>query len=115
AQHLDYLEFAEDEMIFKPGDTSDKLYIVLSGSVDIAYPLLKSAPAELHVGTVNPGSYFSEVSLLTGNLHVHTARAKAPTKVAYLSCEVVTELLDQPVFTLPLARDLATRFQLNTS
>lgn len=116
AKHFEEKTFAENEIIYDSGAMSEHMYFVLSGAVDVAMPLpLNAGNAEIHIGELQPGDYFSEVSLLTQSPHILSARAKSPVRLASLNKSVVEHLMQSPAFSLPLARDLAIQFQSNTS
>ncbi|OFZ17720.1 MAG: hypothetical protein A2Z20_00380, partial [Bdellovibrionales bacterium RBG_16_40_8] len=107
---LSYETFTPGQSIYKKNVASDKLYILLSGQVEIAKPL-SFENAAIYVSTLSPGDYFAEVSLLTQNPHILSARAISDVKVAVLSKDYLENFLKAPFFTLPLARDLAIQFQ----
>ncbi len=54
--------FQEDQVIFHEGDLGDSLYIILSGKVGIARCAMDPVPDFL--ATLEPGSFFGEMSLL---------------------------------------------------
>jgi len=114
APHVQYVEIPAGKVIFDKDQASERMFILVSGVVDVSLPL-GLANAELHQGEVLPGEYFAEISLLTDNPHTLCARAKSDVKLAYLNKSDFQNLLETPVFTLPLARDLAIQFQENTS
>lgn len=111
--HIQFIDLPTGEDLYCSGQPSSNLYFCLSGEIEMVYPL-ETGTAELDVGAVVPGEYFSEVSLLTGKPHILTARARTDSKLAYIAKEIFDELLNTPVFSIPLAQDLATQFQLNT-
>lgn len=113
--HCQVETHAPGTRIYKAGAVSDRLYVVLSGEVEIYRPL-GTENTSIYVATLGAGEYFSEVSLLTKGRHGLTARATSAVRVAVLSHEVIEHLMGTPIFTLPLARDLATRFhQINSN
>lgn len=102
---------APGEYVFKAGTPSDRLFMVLSGSLEISSPIAKSRAATF-ITAYGPGDYFAEVSLLTNNNHILNARATTELQLASLSKEYFDRLLDAPFFSIPLARDLASQFQI---
>ncbi len=73
AEKCDFLDLAEGQGIFEPGDPGDRLFMVASGSVVILAPEGGNILAEFI-----PGDSFGELELLTGaarNAHARAASA----------------------------------------
>jgi len=109
AAHCKVESYPAGTKVYTVGGVSDRLYVLLSGEVDIYRPL-DSGNTSLYVTSVKPGEYFSEISLLNGKPHGLAARATSSVRVAILEKQTIELLLASPLFTLPLARDLARRF-----
>jgi type IV pilus assembly protein PilB len=109
-----YESYKAGQLIYKKGDPSQKLYIVQSGQVEVQLPLV-AENAAVFVGTISPGEYFSEVSLLTKNPHQLSARAATDVTVAVLDKSYLERFLDVSIFSIALATDLAVQFQQITS
>ena len=65
--------FAAGEVILRQGDTGDSLYILKHGRVRIL--LANSSGLSEQVACLNPGDFFGEMSLLTGEARTATALA----------------------------------------
>jgi CRP-like cAMP-binding protein len=87
----------EGSAVFGPGQPSEALYVVLSGSVRIT-------SGGVEVATIGPGDYFGELSLLEGNTHARAATAAADTELLVVPKDSFQDLLtSQP--------DLAAEFR----
>lgn len=96
--------------IYTAGTNGDGLYVLQTGLVEISRTL-KHGMAGSCVANLGPGDYFSEISLLSQSAHLLNARAITSVKLLKIPAQVFNHLLGSPYFTLPLARDLALRFQ----
>ena len=63
-ERLKFKTFAADEVICKIGDPGDEMYIVISGKVKIC--IYNENDEEQVVANLEPGDYFGEMALLTG-------------------------------------------------
>jgi len=73
--------FEPGELVFREGDTGDRLYIVLRGRAEV---LMTSRP-EGAVAELGPGSYFGEMALLGSGQRNATIRCVEPMNVLTLS------------------------------
>lgn len=110
AEYISFENYTQGQNIYKQGGLSERMYILVSGLVDI-YRQLAYENAALHVATLQPGDYFSEISLVANMQHIMSARAVTPVRVAVISKDMVERLLQVPVFAVPFARDMAIQFQ----
>jgi small-conductance mechanosensitive channel/CRP-like cAMP-binding protein len=74
---LHHLSFAPGEVIIRQGDTGDCMYFVTAGQVGINYR--GEDGMEREVARIDPGEFFGEASLLTGELR--NANAVALSRV----------------------------------
>jgi type II secretory ATPase GspE/PulE/Tfp pilus assembly ATPase PilB-like protein len=109
AQHLKIEAFPPGTKLFKAGTPSDKLFLILSGEVEIYRPY-DSENTSTFVATLGAGEYFAEISLLNHKAHGLSARATTPIRVAALNATIVEKLMASPFFSLPITQDLARRF-----
>lgn len=92
---------AETE-IFRVGDPSDEMWIILSGEVRIL------VPGSRRVGTVGPGECLGETALLTGTPHSADAVATTPIEVAVVrGSDLETLVRRRPSTGVVLYRNLA--------
>ncbi|MGA2714294.1 MAG: cyclic nucleotide-binding domain-containing protein, partial [Bryobacteraceae bacterium] len=71
--HLHHLSFAPGELIIRQGDDGDSMYFVTAGQVAIT--LAGTDRTEHHIGRIDPGDFFGERSLLTGEARAANAVA----------------------------------------
>jgi uncharacterized membrane protein len=72
-----------NQTIFWLGDAGDRFYMIRDGRVAITIPNEKGDHVTL--GTLGPGGFFGEISLLDGGPRTATARALEPTELLVLS------------------------------
>lgn len=72
---------------------------------------LKYEKSSIHIASLYPGQYFSEISTLSDTSHMLSARAGTDVKLAIMNKELLDRFLDVPSFSIPLAQDLAIKFQ----
>jgi uncharacterized protein (DUF2225 family) len=108
--------FLKNQVIIKEGDgSSDSMYIVLQGIVGIFknYQMLN----EVQLSTIEPGSFFGEMSLFLGKGRVSTAVATSEVIALEISRTNVLEIFSkQPEITYTLMQGLCRRIDaLDTS
>jgi CRP-like cAMP-binding protein len=64
ASHLQHLSFASGEHVIRQGDAGDSMYFIVDGKVGIS--LSSSDGIDRQVSIMEPGDFFGEASLLTG-------------------------------------------------
>ncbi|MCP4713559.1 MAG: Flp pilus assembly complex ATPase component [Deltaproteobacteria bacterium] len=101
--------FPEGFIIFEADNESKKFYIIQNGQVELNK--IQPHGRNTVVATLNSKDSFSEISLLTNTKHSLQARATKETIIHYLDKSVFTNLLDSPLFSIPLAEVLAKRLQ----
>ena len=77
ASHLKHLSFAPGEHVITQGDAGDSMFFVVSGTVAISFR--SSDGIESRISVIEPGNFFGEASLLTGE--PRSASAVAMTAV----------------------------------
>lgn len=96
--------FQVGEVIFRAGDQSDGMHVVLEGQVGVG--VAKSASP---IGTVRKGECLGEISLLTHGCHSATATAMTTVETAVLEHRDLVELIRlRPDIGLHIYRNLAT-------
>lgn len=83
AQSFEMRQYKADEIIFRQGQASSGLYVLVSGQA----ALVRTAPngAEQHIATLGPGHYVNEQALLQGGSETATLRAIEPMQCLYLA------------------------------
>jgi len=75
--------FKKGELIYKPGEQSDSLYIVRSGRIKI-YCLSESGKEQLY-RILYPGDYTGELALFRQSLHESFAEAMVDTEICLIN------------------------------
>jgi CRP/FNR family transcriptional regulator, cyclic AMP receptor protein len=97
--------FAPGEVIFREGDKADKMYVVLSGEVEVR--LQGTA-----IDTLAQGATFGEMALIDGSPRSATVVAKTSSEVAAINEKTFVLLVDEmPYFALSTMRNLVDRLR----
>lgn len=97
------VEFDAGQTIFGHDQKADKMYVILSGVVDVFMPHKKKPVAQ-----VQKGQCLGEISFLTEKNHSASAIVKEKAKLAVLTTEELNQLVRQrPDIGLLLYRNLA--------
>jgi signal transduction histidine kinase len=87
------LSFRKGEMIFREGETSDALYVIEQGSVEIS-ALIGSRERRVFA-IFGPGDYFGEIAAVDSKPRSATATAKVNTVVSCISREQVWRMFEK--------------------
>lgn len=97
-------------VIFKQGDASRGVYIVVSGQVKLA--LQGAQGAEQVVELVGPGGVFGEIALFLNGPHIVMAEPLADTQLVHIvKANVLAELERSPEFMRGMVAILSRRLQ----
>ncbi len=97
--------FAPGEVIFREGDKADKMYVVLSGEVEVH---LQGTV----IDTLAQGATFGEMALIDGSPRSATVVAKTSSAVAAINEKTFVLLVDEmPYFALSTMRNLVDRLR----
>ena len=97
--------FAPGEVIFREGDQADKMYVVLSGEVEVH---LQGTV----IDTLAQGATFGEMALIDGSPRSATVVAKTSSEVAAINEKTFVLLVDEmPYFALSTMRNLVDRLR----
>jgi len=88
--------------VFKEGDKGDRLYVLVSGQVDIK---LTRDGQERTLVTMNPGDCFGEVAIIDSN--PRTADAQAATDSTVIEVKEETVSRDNDLIALKMVRQIA--------
>jgi ATP-binding cassette subfamily B protein len=91
ASRLQTEHFTEGAIVFREGDPGDKLYIVVTGQVEVV--TVGPTGAERRLATLRRGDYFGEIALLRDATRSATARARESTVLVSLDRAQVDRLL----------------------
>lgn len=78
--------YGADEIVVRQGEVGSSLFIVLKGTLDVSI-------AGTPVGSIHQGSFFGEMSLLTGEPRTATVRATSEVWLAEITKEIMEPIL----------------------
>jgi hypothetical protein len=97
------MHFAKGQLLFREGDPSDGVFLLLSGVVDVVRELDRDP---IILGAVAAGQSVGEMGIVENRPRSATVRAASEVEAEFLD---PTEFLDQIVSSPPAARDLIQR------
>ena len=87
------LSFRKGQVIFREGETSDALYVIEQGNVEIS---ARIGPRERCVFAIfGPGDYFGEIAVIDSKPRSATATAKVDTVVSCISRDKVWRIFEK--------------------
>ena len=99
------LTFAPGDVIFNEGDKPDKMYVVLSGELEVQ---LQGTV----IDTLTQGGTFGEMALIDGSPRSATVVAKTSCELAAINEKTFVLLVDEmPYFALFTMRNLVARLR----
>ncbi len=102
-------EYSKNEIIYSPGEKAQYIYFVLQGEIGI-FSIQNHQPFSIH----KQGSFFGEVSLLSGEAHSSRAKALISSKLGLLPGNAFLELLNlNSEFAVDFLKILSSRFREN--
>lgn len=102
--------YKKGELLYRPGDTSDTLYILHSGLIRI-YRLAESEKEQL-VRFLNPGDFTGELALFSESKHEAYAEAVKETQVCRMKRNDLQHfLLKYPAISLKLLQEFSNRLE----
>lgn len=103
------VRFKADETIFNEEDEGKEMYFIDSGRVKI---IKKVGDAEGVLAVLNPGDFFGEMALITGNKRTATAIALSDCKLRIMNKETFdSNLLNDREFMRQIVETLARRLE----
>jgi CRP-like cAMP-binding protein len=107
--------FGNGEWLFRQGEISDRLILVLEGQLRLKQ--VDRDGLSHQIGVLNPGDTAGETGLLVGDFHDVTATAYGTTRLLYITRQEFTELLKTDARLrqkLDIRTDLKQRRQLRS-
>jgi CRP/FNR family transcriptional regulator len=102
--------FAKKDMIFLPGDNSDKVYLLKSGVVKVSK--YSDAGKEIILAMVNPGEIFGEMALIETGKREMVAEALMDSYVCIVSRELFMRYLQRnPEMSLQITKIMGLKFK----
>ena len=84
-RHCERQTFKPKQTIFRQGEASDALYLVLDGSVSVVIDDEQDPEQEMVVSYLNPGDFFGEMGLFGETERTANLVARAPSEIAKIS------------------------------
>jgi len=84
--------YGAGEVVIRQGEPGEALFIIEKGEVDVSLERPEEAPLE--VARLGPGSYFGEMSLLTGEPRTATVRASRQCELLVVDKAAFARVLD---------------------
>ena len=100
--------YGRGEVILAEGDPADRFFVVTSGQAEVVQ---RVEGRDVYVCTYEPGSFFGEVGLLTGQSRNATVRAVSEVEVATLDAQAFRAVVE---LSEPSADDLADVVRVRT-
>ena len=106
-------EYQEGDILYKEGDRSDNIYLVVMGSVEILKTISNKTEV---VGTANPGDFIGEIASLIDRARSTTARIKEDgTRIKPLEKENFLRLIsNEPATAYSLLTRLCERLHASS-
>jgi CRP/FNR family transcriptional regulator, cyclic AMP receptor protein len=99
------VRLAPGDVVFKGGDAPDKMYVVISGEVEIRL-------GDAIIETVSQGGTFGEMALIDGSAGSATVTAKTEAEVAAIDKKTFVLLVDEmPYFALFVMGNMVNRLR----
>ncbi|HEY4282042.1 MAG TPA: ATP-binding protein [Chthoniobacterales bacterium] len=92
APHVDVVEFAENDIVFREGDAGDALYLVGKGSVRISK--IGRGGQQETLSFIGAGSFFGEMALLDHQARSAMATAAEPTVLGLMGDDAFQRILE---------------------
>lgn len=111
ATHAEWVERGGGQYLFRVGDDSDALYLVVSGRIRVVRPQANRAP--LLLGEIGAGDTVGEMTIVTGEPHSSDAYALRDTALIRISREVFETLVARhPTAMLRVTRMIVERLRV---
>jgi len=86
----DETRIAKDTVIFRQGDPGREMFVIADGRVRLT---IGAGGYATHIGTLGPGEFFGELSLLTGAPRTATAQAVEDSLLLVISRDVFVTMM----------------------
>lgn len=104
-------KFNEGELLINQGDKGDTMFVLAEGLLSAN---MNEQGKEIFLGTIQPGSFFGEMSLLTGEVRSATIKAECESIVFEVGKESIQQIiLSRPEVLNEIAEVVAERQKAN--
>ncbi|MDQ6994205.1 MAG: cyclic nucleotide-binding domain-containing protein [Mariprofundaceae bacterium] len=107
AERFKLCHFNTGDSIICENDSGDSIFLIRSGHVKVFIHDPKDDQKSIHLGDIHEGSFFGEVSLLTGRPRTASIIAACPLEVMELNKHDFDEIVER----FPAVKQIITRFQ----
>ncbi len=103
------MTYEAGDLIFRQDDTSEALYVILDGTVDV----IREAPTgRVRLAQIGEGNMFGETGVLCDQRRTASIEAATPVTVLQIDRHTFNEVArDVPQLSLAIARELARRIE----
>lgn len=110
------IEIQASQVIFREGETSNGVYIVIEGKVQIYRTRQQdSSPEDVVIAEIQPGGMFGEMALIDQTVRSCSARTSEDSKLLYISDEAFHEEMSKlPPWALVLIKTMVRRLRLTS-
>ncbi len=103
------VSYEAGDVIFRQGEPSEALYIILEGTVGMTR---EQAAGKVHLAQISEGNMIGETGVLCGENRTATAEATSPVTVLLIDRHAFNEVArDVPQVSFAIARELARRLE----
>lgn len=81
-QNVSIVHFAKDEVVFRPGDSAKKMYIMISGRMKITKLMPDGRDQLLYI--YNPGDFVGGLNLFSGDHYLYLGEALEESTIGYI-------------------------------
>ena len=104
------INYEAGDVIFRQGEPSEALYIILEGSVDI---IREQAAGKVRITQIAEGNMIGETGVLGGENRTTSAEAAEPVTVLQIDRHAFNEVAREvPQVSFAIARELARRLEV---
>ncbi|HHU54162.1 MAG TPA: Crp/Fnr family transcriptional regulator [Clostridiaceae bacterium] len=89
ASSVRILDFTRNQTVFRPGDSADRMYIVISGRMKITQLMPDGRPQILYI--YNPGDFVGGLNILSGDQYLYLGETLEDSKIGQIGKNIFSE------------------------